>query len=104
MIDQTVRIEQLGQAARDDSVGVILLDVVLGYGANADPAGELAPYIAEAVAAGAAVVVSLCGTRGDPQRRDAQAETLNQAGAAVFISNAAAAREAARLATTRTAT
>ena len=100
MIDQTVRIERLRAAASDASIGVILLDVVLGYGANADPAAELAPLIAEAMAAGAAVVVSLCGTRGDPQNRDTQAAALHEAGASVWLSNAAAAREAARLATT----
>jgi FdrA protein len=97
MIDQTVRLERMAAAAHDDSVGVILMDVVLGYGANADPAGELAPLVEQAVDAGAAVVVSLCGTRGDPQGRDAQAEALNRAGASVYLSNAAAAMAAARL-------
>ena len=63
-------------------------------------APELAPGIADAVAKGAAVVVSLCGTKGDPQNRDAQAHVLHRAGASVWLSNAAAAREAARLATT----
>jgi FdrA protein len=103
MIDQTVRIERLQTAAADTSIGVILMDVVLGYGANADPAAELAPEIARAVAAGAAVVVSLCGTRGDPQNRDQQAAALHAAGASVWLSNAAATREAARLATTGSA-
>ena len=98
MIDQTVRLERLAAAAHDDSVGVILMDVVLGYGANADPAAELAPLVERAVDAGAAVVISLCGTRGDPQGRDAQAETLNRAGASVYLSNAAAAGAAAGLA------
>ena len=102
MIDQTVRLDRLAAAAEDRSVGVILMDVVLGFGAHADPATELAPFIDEAVSAGAAVVISLCGTRGDPQGRDAQAGILNEAGASVFLSNAAAALEAARLATTRT--
>jgi len=99
MIDQTVRIDRLVEAAADESVGVILMDVVLGYGANADPATELAPEIRRAVDAGVAVVVSLCGTRGDPQGRDAQARLLNEAGASVWLSNAAASREAARLTT-----
>jgi FdrA protein len=48
------------------------------------------------------VVVSLCGTKGDPQGRDNQARMLNEAGGSVYLSNAAAAIEAARLATTRT--
>lgn len=102
MIDQTVRIDRLEEATLDSSVGVVLLDVVLGYGSNADPASELAPAIEKARAAGAAVVVSLCGTKGDPQNRDAQAAVLHGAGASVWLSNAAASREAVRLATART--
>ena len=104
MIDQTVRVDRLAEAAQDPSVGVILLDVVLGYGSNADPASELVPGIEQARAAGAAVVVSLCGTKGDPQNRDSQATMLQKAGASVWLSNAAAAKEAARLATTGGAT
>jgi len=99
MIDQTVRIDRLEEVAVDADVGVILMDVVLGYGANADPAAELVPAITKAVASGAAVVVSLCGTQRDPQDRDRQAKTLQAAGASVWLSNAAAARQAARLAT-----
>ncbi len=101
MIDQTVRIDRLEEAATDRSIGVILLDVVLGFGANADPATELAPAILRAREADAAVVISLCGTANDPQNRNAQALKLQEAGASVWLSNAAAALEAARLATTR---
>lgn len=97
MIDQTVRLDRLEAAGNDPSIGVVLIDVVLGHGANPDPASELAPGIEQATNAGAAVVVSLCGTRGDPQVRDAQAQVLNGAGASVWLSNAAAAREAIRL-------
>lgn len=97
MIDQRLRLQRLGVAARDRQVGVILLDVVLGHGAHPDPASELAPMIARAAAEGAAVVVSLCGTRRDPQDRDRQALVLNDAGASVWLSNAAAARHAVRL-------
>ncbi len=101
MIDQTVRVERLAATAHDETVGVVLMDVVLGYGSNANPAAELAPIVRRVVDSGVAVVVSLCGTRGDPQGRDAQATALNEAGASVYLSNAAAAREAVRLATTR---
>jgi len=97
MIDQRTRLEHLADAAGDPAVGVVLLDVVLGYGAHSDPAAELAPAVEEIVAAGAAAVVSLCGTRGDPQGRDCQAEVLHGAGASVFGSNAAAARHAVAL-------
>ena len=45
MIDQSLRLEHLAAAARDPGVTVVLLDVVLGFGAHPDPAGELAPAI-----------------------------------------------------------
>lgn len=79
---------------------VLLLDVVLGHGAHPDPAAELAPALADAVTrAGGrlAVVVSLCGTAGDPQGLERQAERLAAAGAWVHLSNAAAARHAVGL-------
>jgi FdrA protein len=81
---------------------VILLDVVLGYGAHPDPAAEFAPAIKAARSAAArhdlAFVVSLIGARTDPQDPGRQAKLLAGAGAHVFASNAAAARFACALA------
>ena len=45
MIDQTLRIERIQKEAADPEVAVILFDVVLGYGAHADPAAELGPAL-----------------------------------------------------------
>ena len=87
--------EYLDAVHFDDLVG----EVAAGGEAEADLDGAGDGL----VAAGAAVVVSLTGTRGDPQGRDAQADALHRAGASVWLSNAAASLEAARLATTRTA-
>jgi len=100
MIDNTLRLRAVAEAAADDGVGVLLLDVVLGRGAHADPATEIAAAITAArkVRPDMAVVVSLCGTAGDPQGLARQAETLAEAGAWVFLSNAEAAETAARLA------
>jgi FdrA protein len=81
MIDQDLRLRRLRQEAADPSVSVILLDVVLGDGAHADPAGELAPVIAEALAE---VVVVVIGTEEDPQGLGVQIATLERAGAHVF--------------------
>jgi FdrA protein len=53
--------------------------------------------VAAVVSAGAGVVVSLCGTAGDPQGREGQARAFVEAGASVMLGNAAAARLAARL-------
>ncbi|MFP5334241.1 MAG: FdrA family protein [Actinomycetes bacterium] len=105
MIDPSLRLEAVRAAADDDRVRVVLLDVVLGHGAHADPASEHAPVVRDALAAGRAagrdldVVVSLTGTVADPQGRDAQARALAAAGAHVLLSNAAATQLAVDLAT-----
>ncbi|MBA9006557.1 FdrA family protein [Thermomonospora cellulosilytica] len=105
MIDPTLRLERLAAEAADPACAVVLMDVVLGYGADPDPAALLAPAIEDALARrpDLRVVVSLCGTPADPQDRDRQAAALQAAGADVFASNAEAARHAARLARGRAA-
>jgi len=97
MLDGTVRREWIAREAADPSTAVVLLDVVLGYGAHPDPAGELAPALT-AARAKVAIVASVCGTSGDPQGLARQEETLRAAGAIVMPSNAQAARLAARIA------
>ncbi|SNR66118.1 FdrA family protein [Actinomadura mexicana] len=99
MIDPTLRLEALRAEAADDGCGVLLLDVVLGYGAEPDPAAAIAPAVAAALRdrPDLAVVVSLCGTPADPQDRDRQAVALCEAGADVFASNAQATRHALAL-------
>ncbi|WP_201785937.1 acyl-CoA synthetase FdrA [Longilinea arvoryzae] len=97
MIDNSLRIRRLLQEARDPQTAVILLDVVLGYGAHPDPAGELAPAIRQArelARTGArelAVVASVTGTQGDPQGLGRTIATLEASGAFVCDCNAAAA-------------
>ncbi|MDQ6656809.1 MAG: FdrA family protein [Actinomycetota bacterium] len=104
MIDPTLKLELLADQADDPQVRVVLLDVVLGFCAEADPAALLAPAIQQVLAVANTadrpldVVVSLCGSAGDPQDRDRQAAELVAAGAQVFLSNAAAARAAAAIA------
>src|SRR4051794_12437879 len=85
MIAPSLRLEPLAAATEP----VLLLDVVLGYGAHPDPAGELAPVIA---GKDAHVIVALCGAAADPQGLDRQRATLEEAGAVVTRSNAHAAR------------
>ena len=85
MIDPSLRLEHLAAAEEP----VLLLDVVLGYGAHPDPAGELAPVIE---VLDRHVIVALCGADGDPQGLDAQRARLEAAGAVVTRSNAHAAR------------
>jgi len=95
MIDPTLRNEQLALAAADPATGVILLDLVLGHGAEPDPAALLAPAISEARAEREIpVIVSLIGTDLDPQGLTTQRDALVAAGAEVHLSNASATRRA----------
>jgi FdrA protein len=100
MIDPGARAARIVRAAADPTVGVVLLDVVLGHGAHPDPAGVVAAAVREArgVDRPMAFVASICGTAADPQGFDAQARTLREAGVLLAGSNAAAARLAIRLA------
>lgn len=95
MIDNDLRIRRLLQEARDPEVAVIMLDVVIGYGAHPDPAGELGPAIRQAKQQAdreLIVVASVTGTEQDPQRLGAQVAALQSAGVIVCDSNAAAAK------------
>ncbi|MDK3255005.1 FdrA family protein [Blastococcus capsensis] len=95
MIDPTLRLEAIAGLAASDEPAVLLLDVVLGYGADPDPAGALAPALQAARAQKQLpVVIALIGTESDPQGWSRQADALAAAGAAVFSSNAAATRYA----------
>ncbi len=95
MIDNDLRIRRLLQEARDPEVAVIMLDVVIGYGAHPDPASELGPAIHEAKQRAnreLIIVAPVTGTEQDPQRLSAQVNALKAAGAIVCDSNAAAAK------------
>lgn len=103
MIDPGLRLKRLQEEACDPQVGVILLDIVLGYCSHLDPAGVYAPAIRaareQAAQAGRslAIIVSLCGTEGDPQRLSVQIRILREAGAEVYTSNADATQRCATL-------
>lgn len=103
MIDFSTRTQRILQEAADPEVAVLLIDVVLGFGAHADPAGALAPAIRQAKEIAARggrtlpVVAHICGTEGDPQELAQQRRTLIEAGAIIAPSNAAAAQLAAKI-------
>ncbi len=100
MIDPSARAERLEAEAADPTVGVLLIDVVLGYASHPDPAGVAAPVIRAALAArpDLAVVGYVLGTDADPQSLSRQEATLRDAGVRLAPTNAAAARLAAVLA------
>ena len=92
MIDPEIRNAHIAAAAADPAVGLILLDVVLGYGAHPDPAGILLKVNSKAM------VASVTGTNDDPQVRSRQVAKLREAGVLVAPANAQAAELAASLA------
>jgi FdrA protein len=103
MLDNDLRAKRILQEAADPEVAVLLIDVVLGHGAHPNPAGELAPVLAEArgIAQQAGrtleVVAVVVGTDADPQNMEAQIQQLMEAGARVETSNEAAVQRAGAL-------
>jgi succinyl-CoA synthetase alpha subunit len=93
MIEPSLRLPYILEAARDPAVAVILLDVVLGYGSHPDPAGVTALAIAEAKAIARAagrhleIIAYVCGTDADPQGKADQESKLAAAGAMLAKSN-----------------
>ena len=87
MMDNDLRLRRLRQEAADPQVGLILLDIVLGEGAHADPASELAPAIEQVLREAGRrleIVVMVIGTDEDPQDMAAQMARCRAAGAVVF--------------------
>ncbi len=94
MIDPGVRDDALRTALADRSVGVVLVDVVIGYGAHDDPAGHLVGCLDAGGRDRPVVVASVTGTDADPQSRALQVAKLTAAGVIVAPCNADAARVA----------
>lgn len=103
MIDDSLRLARLAQECADPSTAVVLLDMVLGHGAHANPAATLAAAVTlgkqQAIAQGRdlAVIAFVCGTDQDPQHMDTQCALLREAGCILLNSSTQAARYAAHL-------
>jgi len=98
MIDPSPRAERLMAEAENDRLAVVLLDVVLGTGSHADPAGAMIPAIRQTQQRAkdrgqhVTVVASVTGTDGDSQGLDGQIAKLRQAEVIVLSSNRDAVR------------
>ncbi|NTV35155.1 MAG: succinyl-CoA synthetase, partial [Deltaproteobacteria bacterium] len=93
MIDPSLREERIAKEAADPETALLLLDVVLGYGAHGDPCGPLAESVAKAKAQVAgrggylSVIASLTGTEKDYQNMAEQKKKMEAAGCLVMPSN-----------------
>ena len=96
VIDPATVKQRMLQEAKDPEVAIILMDIILGLGAHADPVGLLAGSIKslkeEARSQGRhlCIVASVCGTNKDPQKLEEQENKLADAGVLLFPSNAQA--------------
>lgn len=87
MIDPSTRIERFIQEAKDPSVGVIVMDFVLGFGAHEDPVGAMLPAIIEAKQLAEdegrhlEIIGYILGTELDSQNIEGQINKLLAAGA-----------------------
>jgi FdrA protein len=93
MIDPSLRDERIAEEAADPETALVLLDVVLGYGAHEDPCGALAESVSKAkVQVGRrggylSVIVSITGTEKDFQNMAEQKKKLEAVGCLVMPSN-----------------
>lgn len=96
MIDPTNRIELIQQMAKAPETAIILLDVVLGYGASTTMAESLIPAIQAAQKEAKAnnkplqFIATICGTELDPQNYQAEKALLESNGVLVASSNSSA--------------
>ena len=97
MIDPQTRTEFF-RSHIDGQTGVILVDVVLGFGSYSDPAGAVAASVREIrqrlskQGKDVVVIASVCGTDLDSQDLNQSIATLEAEGILVMPSNAQAVR------------
>jgi succinyl-CoA synthetase alpha subunit len=96
MIDPTLRNQRIINEINDPATAVVLFDLVLGYGAAAEPAGDLLAALAQNPRnSGPLMIAHVCGTDADPQQRTSQIDALRKQGVLVAGCNAQAAQWAA---------
>ena len=96
MLEPEIRNDHVRAALAAPDTGVLLVDLVIGYGAHDNPAGVLVQALGAAEGR-VPVVASITGTDGDPQGHARQAQLLRAAGVWVAASNAQAAQWAAAM-------
>ena len=88
MLDPLVRDELVLRAISDPKIGVLLIDIVLGFGAHADPVGLLAKVVGNKILEENIVVISsITGTNEDPQDFLLQKQKLRELGILIAPSN-----------------
>ncbi|WP_156293319.1 acyl-CoA synthetase FdrA [Serratia oryzae] len=99
MIDPTLRNQRIVAELNDAETAVVLFDLVLGYGAAAEPATELLALLNQNSSQSRPLLIAhVCGTETDPQQCSRQIAALRQAGVLIAGCNAQAAMWASQIA------
>ncbi len=99
-IDHRLRSIEINKSFRNQKVGIVLLDVVLGWGSHHDPAGEVVKAVKDSYKKygdGPAIIASIIGTDEDFQDMQSQKQKLISQDIYVARSNASAVRLAVQL-------
>lgn len=97
VMDPSILNDRLIREGSDLETGILLFDLLLGYGIDKDPAGTIAPSLrkireqAEIEHRYISIIASICGTDLDPQDYEKQKKTLEDLGVIVQDSNGRAA-------------
>lgn len=97
VMDPSVLKERIIKEGNDPETAVILLDILLGYGAHEDPVSTIEDTIKDLKKKikeerrYLSIVASLCGTYSDPQNFEKQKDKLENLGVKVLKSNSQAA-------------
>ena len=90
MIEPAIRDDAVKAVMENSQVGVLLVDMVIGFGAHSDPATQFVNSLKNIRHSDIDIIASVTGTEDDPQQRSRQMSILSQAGIVVASSNAAA--------------
>ena len=90
MIDGSIRTELVLREISAQNTGVVIMDIILGFGAQMDPLESLRTPLKYAQERGVPVAISLIGTDADPQGYAKIENELKNFGVNVFDSNAQA--------------
>lgn len=89
MIDPSIREQEIANLGKRTDIGILLLDLVIGYGANADPAESIISGIDKASKQRSSdnpliTIATVTGSEQDPQCRSKQIEALKSANVIVM--------------------
>ncbi|OIK14458.1 hypothetical protein BIV60_11540 [Bacillus sp. MUM 116] len=97
MIDPTLRHEVFENTLKHEETAVIVLDIVLGYGANLEPQKIFVETLKKYQGPYVSVIANICGTEEDPQDYETIVSELESVGVMIMPSNQTAAKLALKI-------